>query len=215
MKIVNKILVIGTSGFSKEVAQIIRQIDPIGIRWAELCYVAEKQNEIGKKMPFGNVSYFDEDIDEVNKITDVVVAIGHPGVRKKVTERLKKNKNIKFPNIVHPSALMDRNYISMGRGNIITAGVKMTCDIEIGDFNVVNLNSTIGHDVVIGSCNVINPGVSISGGVKIGDECLFGTGCCILEGTKIVSVAVIGAGAVVTKNIECSGIYVGVPARKK
>ena len=49
---------------------------------------------------------------------------------------------------------------------------------------------------------------------NIGEQSEIGTGTQIIQGKKIVQGSIVGAGTVVTKDLEQSGTYVGVPVRK-
>jgi carbonic anhydrase/acetyltransferase-like protein (isoleucine patch superfamily) len=109
-----------------------------------------------------------------------------PSVRLSVIERYRiADDRLRYPNLVHPGAVVDMSRIELGKGNMITAGCVFTVDIEVGDFNLFNLNVTVGHDVRIASGCVINPSVNISGGVVIGNGVLVGTGAQVLEGLAI------------------------------
>lgn len=117
------------------------------------------------------------------------------------------------------------NRVCLDRGvDIRTAG--SDCWIEIGE------NSYIGPYVCMAGPGNINIGkncqiASHSGvyannhrdyglsceGIEIEDNCWIGSGVRILDGVTIGRGSVIGAGAVVTKNIPCDSIAVGVPAK--
>ena len=211
----NKLLIIGTSGQAKECAQLARQIDPECNRWSTIVYVTNDKNLLGVDLPFGRIAVLDAELQHSSTEVDVVVGIGHPETKREICRRILFNPFLSFPNLIHPCASVDHNFVMMGFGNIMTKGVVMTCDIRIGNFNLFNLNSTIGHDTEIGHYNVFNPGCSVSGGVKIGDTCLIGTGARIIEKLQIKSNIIIGAGAVVTKSIDDPGTYVGMPAKMK
>ena len=215
MKVDREMLVIGSGGFAKEVAQLVRQLDPDGSRWASISYVSDSTEDLGKELPYGVVRYVDDELAEaIKNDVDAVLAIGDPAVKKLVYKRLSKIEHIQFPNLIHQSADWDEDYIDIGIGNIFVQGARLTCDISFGDFNMVNGLCTIGHDVKIGSFNVVNPSTNISGGVEIADGCTIGTGVQLLPGIDICSDAIIGAGAVVTKSITEVGVYAGMPARK-
>ncbi len=210
----NELLIIGTSGLSKETALVARRMDPAGARWFKISYVTHLHEELGMRMPFGEVCVLDEDLQARREPVDVAIGVGHPNVRRKVIERLTANPALNFPNLIHPNLGIVEDLVTLGRGNVITQGVSMTCDIRIGDFNLFNLNSTLGHDAIIGTGNVINPGCNISGRVELGDWCLLGTGCRVLETLQIVSDVIVGSGAVVTRHITEAGTYIGMPARR-
>lgn len=207
--------VIGAGGLAKEVGQLARQVDPIASRWSRIAYVAQDSDEVGLSLPYGQVEITDRQFIECNEFCEVVIGIGYPSIRKKISQELGRNENLSFPNLVHPSVELDAKYVFMGIGNILTKGVVITCDIKIGNFNLLNWNVTIGHDVSIGSYNVINPGANISGHVVIEDECLISTGVQIRERTRIASCITLGAGAVLVEDaLVPNGVYLGVPARR-
>lgn len=207
------LLIAGSSGQAKEVAQLARRIDPMGARWSHIRYVTDRAAELGTSLLYGQVELLDEQLLHRDVEADVVIGAGKPTLRRSIAHKFLANPVLRFPNLVHPSLDIDLSIVRLGRGNIITQGTVMTCDIEIGDFNLFNWNCTVGHDARIGSFNVINPGAAISGRVALGDACLLGTGSRILETLSISSETVIGAGAVVTRSIVNPGVYMGVPAR--
>lgn len=208
-----ELLIIGTSGQAKETAVIARQIDPTGSRWSQISYVTRDASEIGLRLPLGIVRYRDEDVVGIGDKADYAIGIGHCALRKQLSFWLRNAGVSRFPNLIHPKAVVDPSLNDFGVGNIIAAGVVITCDTHLGDFNLLNMACTIGHDCRIGDWNVVNPMASISGGVKIADCCLLGTGSRVIEKIRITSNVVIGAGGVVTRSIEESGTYVGIPAR--
>lgn len=208
-----ELLIIGTAGLAKEAAQLARQMDPGGVRWSRIAYVAEHARDLGKALPFGEVRYTDAELASTDRTVDVVIGIGYPEPRRRIAGQLSTNPRISFPNLVHPSVEIDSALVVHGRGNMFCKGVVLTCDIVIGDFTLLNWNVTVGHDTHVGSFCVVNPGSNVSGSVHLGDGCFLGTGCQVLEGLTIEPGVVVGAGAVVTRSINAAGTYVGIPAR--
>jgi sugar O-acyltransferase (sialic acid O-acetyltransferase NeuD family) len=208
-----ELLIIGTHGLAREVAQLARIIDPDSTRWNEISFVAEDQSMLGQQFSHGAVRFTDAMLNVYSGSGDVVIGVGHPNARKAIAEKLSVHPDFKFPNLIHPAVEIDTASILIGSGNIVTKGVVMTCDIDIGNFNLFNWNTTVGHDVSIGSYNVINPGCNISGFVKIADECLIGTGTQVLEHRTITGRTIVGAGSVVTRSLSKEGIYLGAPAK--
>jgi len=213
--VARELLIIGTSGLAREVAQLAHQMDPKGVRWDQVSFVADNADQLGHSFTYGVVRYQDSDLLSRQLPADVVIGIGHPKMRRKVAEQLIRSPILSFPNLIHQTVFIDEACVRIGRGNMITKGVVLTCDISIGDFNLLNWNVTIGHDTSIGSYNVINPGCNVSGWVSMADACLLGTGCQVLERRSISSDISVGAGAVVTHSlVEMGATYVGIPARK-
>lgn len=143
--------------------------------------------------------------------THLYMGIGDPKLLLKLSRRFEKYT---FPNLFTKNFIWDQQSISLGRGNIFTAGCILTTDIEIGSFNVFNLASTIGHDVIIKDCNIYNPGTNISGNVTIDSGNLFGTNSTVLQNIKIGSGNVVGASSLVNREIGDNNVLVGVPAKK-
>lgn len=208
------IIILGTSGQARETAQVLEVVNAREQRWRFLGFVAESASETGRDIGFGKVLGDDAWLLGGDIEADLLLGLGHPQVKAKLIARyLEKGSRFGYPNLIHPAATLDLRHVVLGRGNLVTAGVAMTCDIRIGDFNLFNQHVTVGHDDVIGSCNVFNPGMNLSGNVRVDDRVLAGTGCQVLENLTVGSDATIGAGAVVREDVAPGQTVVGVPAK--
>lgn len=212
----NRLYIVATSGLAKETAQLADAICRATPFWDEIAYISQDSKEIGRKLPFGVVAGTDELLVAAAEPIDVAIGIGAPTARKRVVQTLMQYPHLRFPNLIHPKALVDPDCVRLGVGNMVAAGCVLTCDIEIGDFNLFNLNVTVGHDARIGSYNVFNPGCNLSGNIQIDSECLAGTGSQVLEKLRLASRCKLGAGAVLTKSCDVEGtVLTGVPARPR
>ena len=205
----NNIVIIGASGFGREVAWLIENSD----NWNVIGFVDDNKDLENKSVNDYPVLGTIDFLLNVNEKTNAVVAIGNPQIRKKIVERLQSKTNISFPNIVDKDVIIDKT-VMLGFGNIICKGNILTTNIEIGNFNHINLNCTVGHDVQFNDYITVYPGVNISGNVIINDCVEVGTGTKIIQGKKIVKETVIGAGSVVVKDIIENGTYIGIPAKQ-
>lgn len=203
----NDIVIVGAGGFAKEVKFLIKEINSKNKIWNFLGYIAN-DNTLAEVI--GN----DEWLLKTERKIYCVIAVGSPKLLKSLYLKFRENKNICFPNLIHPSVIMDRDNVIMDEGNIICAGNIFTSDIQIGAFNIFNLSCTIGHDTIFGSFNVINPQVVISGGVKLKSNIMLGTAAIVLQYLKIDSNITVGAGALINKDLLEVGVYVGVPAKR-
>jgi sugar O-acyltransferase (sialic acid O-acetyltransferase NeuD family) len=192
---------------------VAERINALTHEWRLIGFVDASEQRVGESLGGSTIVGTDDWLVDRKEPTDVVIAIGEPSVRADVARRIQLCSHARFPNLIHPSVSIDMTRVEFGSGNVITAGVALTCEIEIGDFNYLNLNVTVGHDARIGSFNVLNPGVNVSGGVVIRDQVLVGTGAQLLEGVEVGDRAVVGAGAVVVKNVDGEVTVVGIPAR--
>ena len=208
------LIVLGTSGLAREMAMLAEQINSQTHQWDILGFIGEPGCGVGENLGVAPIMGDDDWLLSRDLKADLVVGIGSPRVRARVLARyLRYSDRFEYPNLIHPKATLDFKRIKMGRGNVITAGCILTCDITIGDFNLFNLNTTIGHDAKVGNFNVLNPGVNVSGGAYISNRVLIGTGAQILENLTIGQDAVVGAGAVVTRDVLAGETVVGIPAK--
>ena len=210
--------IFGSSGFAKEVDWLINEISQYSLNETNV-YSFVSQDNIGDKINKKDVideNTFRNHIDRYSEIK-AYIGIGNPLVKEKIVNKFKEISKIKYPNLIHPSALYDQRSekIKMGVGNILCAGTILTTDITIGHYVHLNLGVTVGHDTIIGDYTTVSPGVHISGKVIIGKNIFIGTGAVILENLNICDNVIIGAGAVVARNIEEPGTYIGIPAKKK
>jgi sugar O-acyltransferase (sialic acid O-acetyltransferase NeuD family) len=206
-----KVGVFGASGFSREVADILNPFAD------ELVYIDLNPE---------TTRYFGKPVVNETKIPQLkeqgflfVIGAGDNTTRQKIFNRY---PDLLFPNIVHPTASMGHGQLErlqMKKGNIITAGVRFTNNIEWGDFGIFNLNCTVGHDCIIQDFVNIAPGANISGNVWIEQGAYIGTNAAVLQGKsaenkiRIGKFSVVGAGAVVTKDVNDNATVVGIPAK--
>ncbi|HMP98624.1 MAG TPA: acetyltransferase [Cyclobacteriaceae bacterium] len=207
----NKLFIYGAGGLGREVLALIKALPD----WEPAGFfddgIAAGTHVAGIKVLGGL-----QQLLEMKSTAQVVIAIGDPKVKAGVAKSLAANQHIQYPVLIHPNALiMDKSSIKLGDGSIITAGVKMTCDINIGKHVLINLNTTLGHDVQIGDYSSVMPGANLAGAVQLGKGVLIGSGANILNGLHVADAARIGSGAVVTKNVSAGITVVGVPAKER
>lgn len=102
--------------------------------------------------------------------------------------------------------------VEIGPNTCVPRGV--LDDTVIEDFVRIGYNCNIGHGSIIGTGTTIIDGATLGGSVTIGSNCWIGMNCTIREGVNIVDNVLVGMGSVVTKDLQKSGKYYGVPARR-
>ncbi len=203
------IFIYGAGGLGREVLSIFNALPD----WSVIGFYDDGK-KVGEKIGSLRILGSMKELLEVKEKTEVIIAIGNPGIKGQLAEKLSVNHFISFPSLIHPNALVqDQSSVMIGVGCIITAGVILTTDIRIGKHVLLNLNCTVGHDVQIGDYSSVMPGANIAGEVNIGKEVLIGSGANILNGIHVGNYSRIGAGAVVTRDVLESDTVVGVPAR--
>jgi sugar O-acyltransferase (sialic acid O-acetyltransferase NeuD family) len=210
----NDIAIYGAGGFGREIACLINAINQEKQgNWNFLGYFDDGlasgvTNRYGKIL--GNI----ETLNNWVKPLSIVLALGKTKPLRLIAEKI-SNPFISFPNLFAPDLKwLDFNSVSIGKGNIVTFGCRINCEVKIGDFNIINGNVGIGHDVQIGSYNVMNPCVRISGETIIGDSNFFGVCSVVLQQKKIGNQVTVSANSVITRNTIDGCCYLGNPARK-
>ena len=193
--------IIGAGGFGKEIYWSLSMIERIGT-----VFFVDDNYYDGTDPLILPLSKFDP------KEYDVVIAIADSKTREKMVNELPKNTQ--YFTFIHPTAQLHGPDIIIGEGSIICAGSIITTNVKIGKHAHINLITTIGHDCVIGDYFTTAPGAKISGNCKIYDCVYVGTNASIKQKLSIESFTTIGSSAAVVKDIEVTGVYAGVPAKK-
>ena len=147
--------------------------------------------------------------------TDIYIccAIGSPESRKKIAEKIIQLRgNVKFPTLVHPTAVIADN-VHIQEGCIIGAFSFISCNVKVGKFLLINYGSMIGHDCNLGDFSCVYAGSKLAGNVEVGEGVQIGIGANIIPNKSVGTGAIIGAGSTVIDNIPSSCTAVGIPAR--
>ena len=206
-----KIAIIGCGGFGREVKMLIDQINEINPQYEIIGFYDDNTNQPKNINGIPFLGELDK-INEINFNCAIALGIGTPQTKKSIIDKI-SNPHISFPNLIHPRALIGKDNVFLGKGNIICSGVIITVDIVIQDFITLNLSCTVGHDTHIKSFASFMPSVNISGEVNI-EECVYvGTGAKIINQLSIGDKTTVGAGAVVSKSLPANCTAVGIPAK--
>jgi len=141
----------------------------------------------------------------------LMVAVADSKDRYDIVQRLPKETQ--FFTFIHPTALLMKD-VEIGEGSFIGAYSILTTNIKIGKHALLNRGNHIGHDCEIGDYFSAMPNAVVGGNVNMKDKVYMGSCSNIREKITICSDVIIGMNAAVVKNIEESGIYIGVPSKK-
>ena len=203
------LIIVGASGFGREVACLVKDINKIKPTWSLLGLVDDNlQGKTVEGFPIlGPVA----SLSELYPKPLVAIAIADPSTRKRLVETI-TGYGLQFATLIHPSVSMS-DYVRIGEGCIICRNTLFTTNIEIGNHCIINVNCSFGHDTVVNEFASIMSHTAVAGDVTIGSGCYFGLHCTVINKVKIGSWSTFGAGTVIVKDMPDYVTAVGVPAR--
>jgi sugar O-acyltransferase (sialic acid O-acetyltransferase NeuD family) len=204
----NSLIIVGASGFGKEVAWLAKRLD-INI----IGFLDDEESLIGQC--FYNYPVLGKIDDWVTySDSDFALAIASPRIRKLIVNKMLLAGVPKFKTLVDPSVEIDKQETEIGKGSIICAGSICTADVQIGVFSIINKQCSIGHDVIINDFCTVAPKVMLGGHVHLHDGVEVGASSSIRQQLTVGEGANIGMGSVVVKSVEANALYLGAPAKK-
>lgn len=144
---------------------------------------------------------------------DFFVAVGNGKVRERLFGELDR-KGLSIVSLIHPAAVLGQR-VQIGRGTAVMAGAVINPDTVIGQGCIINTGATVDHDNQIGDFVHVSVGAHLAGTVFVGKGTWIGAGATVSNNISLCGGCMIGAGAVVVKDIDETGTYIGVPARRK
>jgi sugar O-acyltransferase, sialic acid O-acetyltransferase neuD family len=204
-----KIVIIGASGFAREVAWLIEEINNRNKEWEILGFVDDNFRDLPKCINgykvLGDINY----INQLSNEIFLIVGIGNGKIREKIVKRTKERK---FATLIHPDIkISSTNKIE--EGTIICSGSILTVNINIKSHCIINLDCTIGHSATLEEYTTVLPSTNISGNVSIKRCTTLGTGVKIIQGITIGKNVMVGAGTIIIRDVEDNCTVVGNPGK--
>ena len=191
------VVIMGAGGHAKVVADIIKKSGDKVVGFLDDFNKGEEiLGTIADCVKFENCSF--------------VIAIGLGKVRKNISE---KYPELDYYTAIHPKAIISEN-VTIGKGSVVMANAVINAGAVIGMHSIINTSCVVEHDDKLGSYVHVSPGAVLCGTVTVGDNTHIGAGSVVRNNIKICADCVIGCGAAVVKDIEKSGVYSGVPAKR-
>jgi sugar O-acyltransferase (sialic acid O-acetyltransferase NeuD family) len=207
------IVIIGAGGHAREVHQLILDINRVSPTWQVLGFAAERGLVTSARVHGLPVFCVDELADRY-PTAQLVIAVGSPSLRRRLSEALESRRSCLFPTLVHPSAMIG-NGVEIGQGCVIFAGCILTTDIFIGRHVHINTAATVSHDSRIGDFATLGPRSCCCGNVTVATGAEIGAAAVLIPRTSVGAHSVLGAGAVLTRPLSDSAVAVGLPARAR
>ena len=204
------LIIVGASGFGRELLNMIEEINSIEPTWNVLGFIDDDLHALDgfdiKCKVLGTIKDWKPVGEEL-----YALAIASPKIKERIVPQLKE-KSVKFATIISPTAEFGKRTI-IGEGVIVFAGARGSVDISIGNYVFFNSRVNVGHDAVIGDYSTIAPYVCISGKTEIGKCVNVGVQASTYPGVKIGDYATVGMGSAVISRVKPGTTVMGVPAR--
>ena len=191
-----QVVIFGAGGHAQVVADIVRACGD-----AVVAFLDDNPNISDRSGAISDYTQY--------KNCEFVIGIGNAQVRKKLS-----HIPVHWYSAIHPSAIISRS-VSIKEGTVVMPNAVINAGAKIGRHCIINTSAVIEHENVVEDFAHISVGAKLGGNVHIGKATWVGIGATVSNNVTICDDCTIGAGAVVVENLTSSGIYVGVPARKR
>jgi acetyltransferase EpsM len=200
------VLILGSYAFAEEVDDLISEV----AEWQTAGFVENFDRSRCNTRLNGKPIFWVDDLRTVGRGHHLICAIGTTK-RQSYIEQVEPT-GLPFATLVHPSARVPAtSYI--GVGAIVSAGVIVAAQSEIGSHTILNRGVMIGHHTRIGRCVTVSPGANIAGKCVIEDGCYVAMGAIVLDGRRVGRGSVVAAGSLVTRDVPENVLVMGSPAR--
>ena len=207
-----KIVIIGASGHSKVVADIIfsRKKD-FNEEIEIVAFLDDNYKNLEYKEIYGIP--IAGNLDQIEKFNReeylFIIAIGNNYIREKIFEKYNK---LNYYTAIHPKATIAREAV-IGEGTVIMANVVVNAYSTIGKHCILNTSSVIEHDNILKDYVHISPSAILCGGVSVNKRSWIGAASVVKQQISIGGNVMIGAGAVIIRDVEDNCTVVGNPGR--
>lgn len=203
------LVVVGASGFGREVVGLVNDINQRKQTWDLLGLVDD--NLSGKTIEGFKILGTLSELNNIQPKPYVAIAIADPRIRKSIVERLSE-QGFEFATLIHPTVSMSE-FVSIGAGTIVCQNSLFTTNVHIGNHCIINVNCSFGHDTQVKDFTSIMSHSAIAGDVFIGAGCYFGLNCTVINKITIGAWSTYGAGSVVVEDMPEKIVAVGVPSK--
>lgn len=209
-----RLLIVGASGFGREVLWVIDDI-PVEARGWEVAGFLDDNVEAARTslqesgVPFpvlGTIRDHQPAGDEV-----FFCAIGGSRARLAVGDSLRARGG-RFVNLVHPSARVHRS-ARVGTGLILGPLTTFAPNCTVGDFVVLNASANVGADAVVEDGCFLGARCDVMAGARLERGAFLGSHVTVHPGVTVGAFSTVGIGSVVLRRVPAEATLLGVPAR--
>jgi len=205
----DRIIIVGAGGFGREVLQ-----------WARHAWSSDAHKIVGflsadpdkldghaTNLPIlGSPEDF-----EPRPYDGLLLAIGVPGARREVAERLEA-RGARFLTLIHPTAIVS-DAAQIGTGTIICPLALVSDEVRLGRFVLVNYHASLAHDASAGEFSVLSPYSSLGGDASIDTDVFLSMHVTVGPRVHVGAGTIVSANSSVLQNSPPYSMIFGVPGR--
>lgn len=199
-------LILGTSGFSEEVAEWVDETPGLVMSG----FVENLDPERCRAPLLGRPVYWIEALASMPQDVHLLCGLGTTRRRLYIEQIAPLARP--FATLVHPSAHVAPS-ARVGVGSLVGPGAMLATRVVLADHALVNKGAIIGHHSHIGAGVTIGLGARLGGGCMVEDGAYIAMGAILLENVRIGAGALVSAGALVTHDVGAHTQVMGIPAR--
>jgi sugar O-acyltransferase (sialic acid O-acetyltransferase NeuD family) len=206
-----KIIIFGAGRASRDILQLIEQINKTTITWKVLAFVdpdPQLKNQIVDGVPV-----FETITPELAKQASYgITGVQIPNIREKIIGAEIEANLLKLATLIHPAIdVPDDAHIA--DGCVLFPGVFVAKNVTLGKAVLVNYNTLLGIDLTVGKYSFIGPAVTITASCSIGENCTIGAGSLFVPGVSVGNNCMIGLGTKLITSIEDSQNVFDLPRK--
>ncbi len=195
------LIIYGAGGLAREVAELVNDINSVSPCWNIKGFIDDLQGKCPEKLQSSSIIGTWEALKEAAQDTYVVIAVGDPGSKEKIYNRICCLDNLRFPVLIHPSARVARN-AAIGDGSVISIDSIVSTGVHIGKHVFLNMRTVVGHDAQIDDFCSCLVNCVVAGSVHIMEGTLVGSGSIIMEKKTVGKKCRLSMGSIVNFDVE-------------
>jgi len=207
--VTDRILIVGAGGFGREVLQWARDAWPDhtarirGFLSADIHLKSDRDCDV----PIvGDPAAF-----VPGRGDGLILAIGIPGIRRRVAETLLA-RGAQFLTLIHPTAIV-ASTASIGPGAVVCPYAIVSDAARVGRFGLINYHASLAHDASAGDFAVLSPYATLAGGANVGDDAFLGLHASVGPRISVGSRSKVAANSCALADVPPDSLVHGVPGR--
>lgn len=204
-----RILIVGAGGFGREVLEWVRAAWPEEAARIAGFLSADPGILAGHACPLpvlGDPAAFAPQPGD-----GLLLAIGIPGVRRRVAELL-LDRGADFLTLIHPTAVVATT-ARIAVGAIVCPHAIVSDAASLGRFALINYHASLAHDSSAGDFAVLSPYATLAGGARVEEDVFLGLHASVGPSVNVGPRSKVAANSCALADAPADSLVHGVPGR--